>query len=145
MSYVNAAAAAAGTANQYRTNTVERQQFSKDLFLQLLVTQLRYQNPFSAEQDTGDMITQLTMFSLVEQVLGLQETLERYVSQSEAERSLNLLNRVVELEDGSGEVVRGTVTAVRFEAGRPYLTVNDQEYSFSAVIKVEGGAESDGA
>jgi len=52
---ITGAAAAAGTQN--RENTAESKSgMGSDLFLQLLVAQMRYQNPFSGEQDTGQMI-----------------------------------------------------------------------------------------
>ncbi len=121
------------------------QEFDSDLFLQLLVTQLRYQDPMSEQQDTGDMITQLTMFTLVEQVNNLQEVVEEQAESQGNHQALNLLNRQVEISGkGEGENVHGIVSAVEFRSSGPYLTVGEHQYPLSDIVKVEGGGSEDG-
>ena len=114
-------------------------EIDKDLFLKLLVTQLKYQDPLSEQQDIGDMITQLTLFTLVEQVTAMQQTLDSQKDSSDSAMVLGLLNKEVTLEDENGFIIEGVVSAVSFVGQRPYLTVNGYEYPFSNVIRVEGG------
>ena len=116
-------------------------EIDKDLFLKLLVTQLKYQDPLSEQQDIGDMITQLTLFTLVEQVTAMQQTLGSQKDSSDSAMVLGLLNKEVMLEDENGFIIEGVVSAVSFMDQRPYLTVNGYEYPFSNVIRVEGGEE----
>jgi len=52
-----------------------RSQMGKDAFLQLLVTQLKNQDP-TAPQDNGEFIAQLATFSSLEQLTGIQQTLK---------------------------------------------------------------------
>lgn len=115
------------------------QEIDKDLFLKLLVTQLKYQDPLSEQQDIGDMITQLTLFTLVEQVTAMQKVLDGQKDSSDSAMVLGLLNKEVMLEDENGFIVEGVVSAVNFIGQRPYLTVNGYEYPFSNVVRVEGG------
>ena len=63
-----AGAAASGTASKGESGE-SKTGMGSDLFLQLLVAQMRYQNPLSGEQDTGQMITQLALFTMLEQVI----------------------------------------------------------------------------
>lgn len=115
------------------------QELGQDLFLQLLVTQLRYQDPLrGGTQDTGQMITQLTLFSLMEQLVKLQQTVERSEQLSENGRALGLLNRTVEVLDDQGQPVRGKVTAVNFYSSQPYLTIDGREFPLRKVVAVEG-------
>lgn len=116
--------------------------FGSDLFLQLLVAQMRYQNPLSGDQDTGQMITQLALFTMLEQVIKVQQDLENQGCVAACTGALNLLNRTVELFDSEGALVSGPVTAVSFRGTQPLLTVNGREHPYSALSRVEGGADT---
>jgi flagellar basal-body rod modification protein FlgD len=48
----------------------------KDAFLRLLVTQMGHQNPLQPQAD-GEFIAQLAQFSSVEQLTGIQDTLDK--------------------------------------------------------------------
>lgn len=109
-----------------------------DLFLQLLVTQMRYQDPLSGQQDTGQLMTQLTLFTLVEQVTKLQQAVAQQGAALAHTRALGLLNRRVEVMGTDGTLRQGEVSAVAFQQGRTLLTVGAQEYPDSAVTRVEG-------
>ncbi len=138
-----AGAAASGTASKGESGE-SKTGMGSDLFLQLLVAQMRYQNPLSGEQDTGQMITQLALFTMLEQVIKVQQGLENQGYASARSGALNLLNRTVELIDDEGVLVSGPVTAVSFRGGQPLVTVNGQDYYCSALTRVEGGAEPHG-
>jgi flagellar basal-body rod modification protein FlgD len=129
-----------GAALTQGSMSISNQQFSTDLFLQLLVTQLRYQDPMSGGQDTGEMITQLTMFTLLEQVVKLQQTVELQAFSQGNQQALGLLNRQVEVTGFDGLPVSGTVSAVDFRTTGAYLTIGEFEYPLSSVIRVEGGS-----
>ncbi|MFY9115394.1 MAG: flagellar hook capping FlgD N-terminal domain-containing protein [Dethiobacteria bacterium] len=134
------------TQDNYQTTaeTAKKQDIDKDLFLKLLITQLRYQDPLSEQQDMGEFITQLTLFTLVEQVTSMQNALEAQKMASDEAKALNLLNREVVVEDESEQIVEGVVSSVNFRFQQPYITVNGKEYPFYAVVSVKGGDEQDG-
>lgn len=134
------------TPAQNTTAAVEKERRSgldTDTFLKLLVTQLRYQDPLSTGGDMGDFLTQMALFTLVEQNMKVQRALEDYTRQQSGLQALGLLNRTVEVEE-YGETVRGEVTAVRFEKDKLLFTVNGKEYPFSALRLVEGEVKGEG-
>ena len=112
-----------------------------ETFLKLLVTQMKYQDPFSGGDDMGDFMSQIAQFTMLERIIQLQQTVESLAEQQAPAQALNLLNRTVEVSNEYGELQRGEVTAVRFEGGKPLLRVNGQEYSMQAVKRVEGSAD----
>lgn len=117
-----------------------------DTFLKLLVTQLRYQDPFSGGEDMGDFMGQIAQFTLLEKVVQMQKSLEEFTAAQEPFQALSLLNKIVEVWEDSGQVLRGEVTAVRLQDGKPLLTVQGKEFPWQAVLQVEspatGGEES---
>ncbi|MGI5876839.1 MAG: flagellar hook capping FlgD N-terminal domain-containing protein [Dethiobacteria bacterium] len=133
-------------ANSTRTSAEQAKIASKngtmdlgtDTFLKLMVTQMRYQDPFSGGQNMEDFMSQVAQFTLLERVFSLQKTLEEHTAAQAPYQALNLLNRTVEVQDEHGNITRGEVTSVRFENGMPLLKVGEKEYSFKAVTVVEG-------
>ncbi len=144
MDAINGVSGLTGAQSRSATGPVSNQQFSTDLFLQLLVTQLRYQDPMSESQDTGELITQLTMFTLLEQVIQLQQSVDDMNFAQANQQGLLLLNQEVEVIGPDGNPVTGVVTAVDFRSTGPYITVNGEEYPISMVKRVEGGGSADG-
>lgn len=140
----------AANSNPYNTNTgrssthSSNMELGTDTFLKLLVTQMRYQDPFSGSQDMGEFMTQLAQFTLLERVIKLQQTLESYAAAQAPARALSLLNKTVEVIDESGRVVRGEVTAVRFRQGTPLLEVKGREFALEAVAWVQGAPAEEG-
>ncbi len=59
----------------------------RQAFLRLLVTELRYQNPFSP-MDNREFVTQLAQFSLLEQLEALNRKVEEITAQLGAIRAL---------------------------------------------------------
>ena len=141
MGITGIAGTAAPAGAQNRETTEHNTGLGSDLFLQLLVAQSRYPNPHSGEQVKPQMTSQLSLFTMLEQVAKMQRGLENQGYAADRSGALNLLNRTVELIDGEGVPVSGLVTAVSFAGAQPLLTVNGREYPYSALLKVEGGSD----
>jgi flagellar basal-body rod modification protein FlgD len=63
------------TQNQTQKPVARTDQLGRDAFLNLLVTQLRHQDPLQP-QANGEFIAQLAQFSSLEQLTTMSETLE---------------------------------------------------------------------
>jgi flagellar basal-body rod modification protein FlgD len=126
-----------GSQSGSSTGAKKNSELGTDTFLQLLVTQMRYQDPFSGGQDMGEFMNQVAQFTMLERVIKLQQTLEDYVASQAPVKALTLLNKTVEVLDENGEIQRGEASKVRFEGGTPLIRVNDKEYFLQDIISVE--------
>lgn len=104
----------------------------KDAFLQLLTTQLRYQDPLRPMEDK-DFIAQLAQFSSLEQMQNLNLSFNLL-------RGTELLGKTVKAkltdEKGQERVISGLVTAAQKVDGQVKLTVNDQVVSIEQILEV---------
>ena len=69
----------ATTTTQSSVSDAANSQISKDTFLQLLVAQIKNQNPLSPA-DGVQFVSQLAQFSELEQVMGVREELQAFHS-----------------------------------------------------------------
>ncbi len=60
-----------------------RRELDQNAFLQLLVTQLKHQNP-EAPQDPGAFIAQLAQFSQLDQLIGIRQSLNELAAKLES-------------------------------------------------------------
>lgn len=126
------------TFNPDRTNTAEKPSrtpggdLGKDEFLQLLVCQMKNQDPLEPEKDT-DFIAQLAQFSALQQMQNLNET----VMNSQA---FSLVGKYVLVNttgsDGKVSEVKGVVDYVTLKNGETYMSVNGQLYSIDQLVEV---------
>ena len=104
----------------------------KDAFLQLLVAQMKYQDPLEPTSNT-EYISQYATFSQVEQMQNMANTME-------LTRASNMVGKLVEVQttNASGEtsVVEGIVQYVAYENGKAYVVIDDVPYSVDDVTAI---------
>lgn len=110
-----AAAATSPTPSASTKNLVDY-----DMFLQLLVTQMKNQDPTSPA-DSMDYVAQLANFSNVEQGVQMNAKLEQLMSMSSLSQAGSLIGRT--LTGGEGE--SGVVSQVRLESSGPVAILED--------------------
>ena len=97
----------------------------KDLFMNLMVAQLKYQNPLEPTSGT-EFMAQTAQFTMVETLQTLVDTQNDAARWSRMALAQDLVGQQVELTDpgtGAGRTV--TVESVRATADGPVLNVND--------------------
>lgn len=124
------AAGAAPTAGAATTAKEKNDMLGKDAFLQLLVTQLRYQDPLSP-MDNKDFIAQMAQFTALEQSQNMSGQIQRLNA-----LSMLGLKVTVEPKDG-GDVVTGVVEKVVSVKGVSKLSIEGKQYSVDDVTAVE--------
>lgn len=110
---------------------------TRDTFLQLLVSELRNQNPLEPVENT-EFLAQLAQFGTLEQL----QTLNASVLGSSAVQQLfgagALIGRTVDYVDENGDTKTGVVKAVGIEEGDIVLTVgeNGDETSLGRIVRI---------
>jgi flagellar basal-body rod modification protein FlgD len=112
-------------------------QLARQDFLQLLVTQLRNQDPLSPMNDR-EFIAQMAQLSTLEATTGLASKVGDLILGQEQTQALQLAGREVEFVGSDGETHTGRVEAVRFEGGVPVLQIGEEEVGLGWVKAVKG-------
>jgi len=125
----------AGTAKERNTG-----ELGKTEFLNLLITQLRYQDPLNPVDDK-EFIAQLAQFSSLEQMQNMNNT----ISQTQAYALLGK-KIVANFKDESTNVsttVQGYVSSVKTNNGKVYVIVNDKDIPIENVTNVMDSSYQD--
>lgn len=108
----------------------------KDQFLQLLVAQMKYQDPLEPTSNT-EYISQYATFSELEQMQNMSASMDLF-------RASSLVGQTVLLKvtDGSGRTtdVQGNVDYVHYEKNKAYLSINGELYSMDDLSTVADSA-----
>jgi len=104
----------------------------KDEFLQLLVTQMQYQDPLNPTSDT-EFIAQMAQFSSLEQMQNLNNSFSVY-------KAYELVGKQVS-GTVNGTLIEGIVDSVRNQADGQYAVIGDSLISVDKITKVENVTE----
>ena len=125
----NGVSAAEAKANA----TAKGGDLDKEAFLQLLVTQMKYQDPLEPTDNT-EYVSQLATFSELEQMTNL-------VASSDLTRASQLVGQYVTVKEknettGEETIKGGKVDYVTVENGKGYLNIGDAKYSIDNLDSV---------
>lgn len=104
----------------------------KEAFLQLLVAQMKYQDPLEPTSNT-EYIAQYAQFSQVEQMQNMSNSMD-------LQRASALVGKEVYIKtttsSGDTKLVQGKVDYVSYENNKAYLYINEQKYSIDDLDSV---------
>lgn len=109
----------------------------KDAFLQIMIAQLRYQDP-SSPMDSGKFIEQMAMFTTLEQITNLNSNIEKLYQLQELSHASSLIGKRVNLLTEESQVI-GEVERVTMGDNSLKIWVSGKPYDLSQVIAVERG------
>lgn len=116
------------TPTNAKPDTKGTDSLGKDAFLQLLCTQMEYQDPLNPSSDT-EYIGQLAQFSSLEEMQNLNTAFNN-------SNAYSLVGKTVIMEVGSSTgavtttTVAGCVDYVEMKNGKAYLGINGQTYNY---------------
>ncbi|MGE3724463.1 MAG: flagellar hook capping FlgD N-terminal domain-containing protein [Candidatus Sericytochromatia bacterium] len=125
---------------QKAADALPSQQMGKNDFLNLLMVQLRNQDPLNV-QDDREFIAQMAQFSSLEQTTNLALALENLVGFQQLTQGSSLLGKEVEAlytsEDGeNAESLQGVVTETRMISGEAFVVVDDKVIPMKNITRV---------
>lgn len=114
--------------------TTSKNGMDKEAFLQLLVAQMKYQDPLEPTSNT-EYISQYATFSQVEQMQNMSATLELSRASSMVGKQV-----LIQTTDSAGNTkeVQGMVEYVKYENNKAYVSIDGTLYSIDDVTAVIG-------
>ena len=105
----------------------------KEAFLQLLVTQMKYQDPLEPTSNT-EYISQLAQFSALEEMQNVSRTMDMQRASSLVGQEVYV--KTVDPTTGNTDFVHGLVDFVTFQNGKAYVSVGGKNYPLDDVESV---------
>ena len=112
-----------------------KQKMDGEMFLQLLVAQLRAQDP-SSPMDTNAMMTQTAQLASMEQLTTMSNLTQESFSLQMRVAASALIGKEVGYTDADGKEQKGIATAVSFAQAVPTVTIGDQTIRLDAISGV---------
>ena len=107
----------------------------KDDFMQLLIAQLKNQDPMKPMEDK-EFITQLAQFSSLEAMEKLTDQMDDLTGSQMLVQAATLIGKQVTAKLETGEVVTGTISQVKMISGQPTAVVNGKEIDTSLITQL---------
>lgn len=113
-------------AGEAATTRAPKQAMDSEVFMSLLVAQLRNQDP-SSPMDTNQMISQTTQLAMMEKMNELAVTGQEDFSLQMRIAAAAFVGKEVSYTDASGASVTGVASAVSFAGPVPVVTVGGNQ------------------
>lgn len=118
--------------NSSSTKKESSSALGKDDFLQLLVAQMKYQDPMEPTSNT-EYIQQYATYSELEQMMNMSESMD-------LQRASGLVGQTVHVDyetaTGEDKSVEGVVDFVYYENGTPFVSIGGEKYKAEDVTYV---------
>lgn len=107
----------------------------KEMFLNLMVAQLRYQDPLNPA-DSGEFLAQSAQFTSLEKMQDVADQTAALLATSLSFGASNMVGRNVTYIDADGNPISGVVDSVSFDTSGPMLQIGGQSVSLGQVQSV---------
>lgn len=123
-----AATASNTVLNSSKSADGKQTEYNQEMFLQLLVAEMQYQDPLEPTSNT-EYVSELASFTQIETIQNVQNQMQTIQAES-------LVGKYVILLDDNGEYVSGKVDFVANQDGELMLSVDDGLYSIDQLDTV---------
>ena len=118
--------ATAASASTLQSNNIDLQDF-----LNVLLTQLTYQDPLKP-MDNQQFMAQIAQFTTLEQTQSLNTNIQALLNNQSSLQSVGLIGRTVDIKTDTGPLT-GTVTGLSLAGSSPTLTLSVSGATVSGV------------
>ncbi|RKX35754.1 MAG: flagellar hook assembly protein FlgD [Verrucomicrobia bacterium] len=136
MSTVESITSTVADSSTTAATRVPKQVLGQEDFLKLLAVQFASQDPLKPMEDTA-FIAQMANFSALDLQNSMSASLANLSSSQQLYGAQSLLGKIAEVLDTEGSPISGLVTSVRTDGENTMLTINDREYDFASVRRVQ--------
>jgi len=130
-----------GTAGLVPASTTAATDESKEMFLQLMVAQLRYQDPMNPA-DSSEFLSQNAQFTALEKMQAVADQTAMVLQATTAFGASSLVGRDVSYTLADGTQGTGAVHGVSFGATGPVLDVGGVDVPLASVLAVTDGSRA---
>ena len=123
-----------GTGPAPDPNAKSKNAMDKDLFLKLLVAQLKFQDP-SRPTDTSQFLSQTAQFTMVEKMEEAAKQQQQLITAQLMTSATSMLGKTVTYTGSDGKEATGLVTATTIGSD-PHLKVGNTDVALSSVKEV---------
>lgn len=125
------------SSNLYMDDTMRepKKTLDKDAFLELLVAQLKYQNPMEP-QSSEQFMAQMTQLSMVEQLTNIAEKMNDLILAGQLNQSSSLIGHQVAINGEDDQIITGVVDKVIIRDNKTLLQVNGTEYPYESLLEI---------
>lgn len=119
--------------------TQQKNQVDKDLFLRILTTQLRNQDPTQPMEDR-EFVAQMAQFSTLEQISNLNQSFNQFMNsrQGDISQFSTMINKEVSwTNEEIGQEETGVVIGIVKKDNQFYYQVNEQEIPVETIISAK--------
>ncbi len=130
-----------GMAGLLPASTTAATDESKEMFLQLMVAQLRYQDPMNPA-DSSEFLAQNAQFTALEKMQAVADQTAMVLQATTAFGASSLVGRDVSYTLSDGAQGTGAVHGVSFGAAGPVLDVGGVDVPLASVLAVTDGSRA---
>lgn len=132
---VTAASTSATSWTASTTKAAASQEMDSDMFMSLLIAQLKNQDP-SSPMDTNEMITQTTQLATMEKLASMESLTQENFSLQMRGVAAAMIGQTVTYTGPDDTTVSGVATAVSFASGVPTVTVGDVSVPLDSITGI---------
>lgn len=128
-------AATAGSAGAAGAAGAAATRSDHDMFLQLLVAQLKYQDPMNPT-DSSQFMSQNAQFTSLEKMQDIADSMQQLLTAQMSFGAAGMIGKQITYADADGALHTGTATGVNFTVDGPTVVVDGETVPVSMITTV---------
>ena len=123
-----------------KKKTEESNSLGEDAFMQLLLTQLRYQTP-TDPMDSNQLLSQMAQLNSLQELQKLNTALASFTKSNQFLSATSLIGKLItyQFTEDDGTVKEGKVEGVSLSGSKIMLDLGDKEIAWDTVTSVKAG------
>jgi len=113
-----------------------KQEMDSEVFMKLLVAQLRNQDP-SSPMDTNEMMAQQTQMASLEQLTNMSNTSSEQFALTMRMAAMNIVGQTVSYTGADGAVLTGSATGASFADSVPTIKVGGANVKLDSILSID--------